>query len=731
LKLPVNTIEVKSNIEYDETVRVGIADDDEAVALVIERLISTYKNPYRAALREYTSNAYDEHLEAGVNRPIEVNLPTALSPVLSIRDYGRGLTRDELKGYGTIGKSTKRDSNETTGGFGMGSKSALAAAPQFTVVSVKDGKRNTVVVARDENNIPHMNFLAEADTDDESGTTVIIPLTNPDLLGDLKSFWLGWKPGSILVDDEQPKVSVHDPAHFRPLKNGLGWEDLRGDTSGRDTIRAMINQVYYELEYKDFNLSYNQWNLLKKYIVRIENGTVDIHGSRETLLFNARTKATLQARVDAILMLSAREQMEAIKNAPDVRTAFSLRARMKQFGYPVHDVKWRGKRLLLPGERDAVGNVLPDPEGTWANPHPDATRTGWRVDKNWGSLGDKAFWNTYSLSAGLMIVHSAGEPTSYGKWGNRKAHRESFGVGEFLSTVADSATKNWDVFITSEPLHRINRYYRDAASVIVSADDFNTKVKTVRDALAKEARDGAKEARANSKLHVLTFYGRGESHEVKASEISNSYEYVVFLRNRDGFAGEIRSAITTKANFNRNWYASVKSLVNHYGVAVVLLNKSDKVDDLLDVLPPVTTIPELAVKRIEESTVTTTKYDLMALRDRDTFNSNILQYFGETELAQIKDKKLAKWINSMVNFRDTGAPIRENLSWLSPYVPEVAAAIRKAAGNDDKSNLPESPVTQYPLLPHLDTYSYRTAKSLTVGPVIEYVNLLHASRKKA
>jgi HSP90 family molecular chaperone len=115
------SVDVQSNFEFDEEEEMGISG--AAKAIVIKHLISAYGLPETACLREYTSNARDSHIEAGVTRPVEVTTPSALAQSLTVRDYGVGLSRQELKMFGQFGESSKRDTNDQIGGFGIGSKS--------------------------------------------------------------------------------------------------------------------------------------------------------------------------------------------------------------------------------------------------------------------------------------------------------------------------------------------------------------------------------------------------------------------------------------------------------------------------------------------------------------------------------------------------------------------------------------------------------------------------------
>lgn len=713
---------------YDETFKVGIANDDEAVAMVIERLISAYKNPYLATLREYTSNAYDEHVQAGVSRPVEVSLPSALSPVLKVQDFGRGLSREGLKGFGTIGKSTKRDSNDTTGGFGMGSKSALAAAPQFTVVSVKDGKRNTVIVARDEKNIPHMNFLAEAETEDESGTTIIVPISNIEKFGDLSNFWVGWPIGSVLVDDEAPKLSLYDVDRFRNIKNNTGYYDLANAASGRDMIRIVINQVYYEINYRELGLDYKQWNILKYYVIRLENGSVDIAPSRETLLFNARTQNAVKARTTELLMLARDEYARSVEAAPTIKAALKFRDEMYAAGYPLDNLTWQGKRILMPGD-SIKGNVLPDAFGTWVNPIPAGhTKSGWVIEKTTGNLSSKKPWRN-GENVKLVIVHSAGPITRYATTGSRvrEAHPEAFKASDWLNGIQDVKNVNWDIFITSEAPDRINRIYRDTAQVFISAEDFNAAAAVQRAVRLKQEREAKTEARKNAKLRVFISCSSGDPlvREYSVEDIKKTYDHVVLLRNQGGgLHNLLRPAIMTQVGYVRSFYTFVKVVTNDTNTAVILVNKNDDVSDLLPLLPPETDFETLAVDMLRSTYKTVSVPERMAIRDKGTESVGSIQHLSQDWIDKIKRKKTREWADAVRNYKDTTSTVRGVLEPLASYMPKLKAEL-DTLSNGDKSKLPESPIRRYGLL---KSVSY-VSSSETHRNVVEYINMIDATLK--
>ena len=100
-----------------------------------------YTRKELAAIREYSTNAADAHIVA--NKPIsdiQVTLPTTLHPSFKIRDFGSGLTQEQIANvYCIFGESTKRNSNEQNGMLGYGCKSGFSVSDSFFVTSWIDG----------------------------------------------------------------------------------------------------------------------------------------------------------------------------------------------------------------------------------------------------------------------------------------------------------------------------------------------------------------------------------------------------------------------------------------------------------------------------------------------------------------------------------------------------------------------------------------------------------------
>ena len=123
-----------------------------------------------------------------------MHLPEKDEPWLSVRDYGKGLDYLGIVSvFANFGTSTKRDSDNLIGGFGIGSKSGLAISDAINVTSVCNGLLNEFVLERTPNGIITRFAKENEPTTDESGTTITIKLSEK-----LKTDWDEFK-GKDLV----------------------------------------------------------------------------------------------------------------------------------------------------------------------------------------------------------------------------------------------------------------------------------------------------------------------------------------------------------------------------------------------------------------------------------------------------------------------------------------------------------------------------------------------------
>lgn len=133
-----------------------------------------YSNKIRAIVRELSCNAVDSHVAAGKeSTPFDIHLPNSLEPWFSIRDYGTGLSHDQVTNiYTTYFESTKTDSNAFIGALGLGSKSPFSYTDNFTVTANKDGSKRIYTAFINEQGVPSIALMTDNDTDEPNGVEV-------------------------------------------------------------------------------------------------------------------------------------------------------------------------------------------------------------------------------------------------------------------------------------------------------------------------------------------------------------------------------------------------------------------------------------------------------------------------------------------------------------------------------------------------------------------------------
>lgn len=284
MKTEERSFEVVSTMQGDK-ITMGIRVED--MAHIMSIMTDLYKNRLLAIIREYSTNALDAHVEAGVSLPIEVTLPSSLDPTLKIRDYGTGLdVKDIEEVYSQYGRSTKRDTNDQVGMLGLGCKSALTYGNQFTVTSVKDGKRIAVLISREEDGAGTMMPLGDPiDTDEANGTEVMVAIQRNDIMRARQladDFFQYWAEGTVLVNGRAP-------ARF----HGLKLSDTMWLVEGQADDIIVMGNVAYPAQLslgvtgkyggrRDFHV-----------VAYTPIGTVKPTPAREALMDTALTKATL------------------------------------------------------------------------------------------------------------------------------------------------------------------------------------------------------------------------------------------------------------------------------------------------------------------------------------------------------------------------------------------------------------------------------------------------------
>ena len=140
-----------------------------------------YSNKIRAIVRELSTNAVDSQVAADTAHiPFEVHLPTGLEPWFSVKDFGTGLSSEEVGSiYTTYFESTKTGSNDYIGALGLGSKSPFSYTENFTVITIKDSVKCIYGAFINSAGIPAVAHMSSSRTNEPNGVEVKFSVTDP------------------------------------------------------------------------------------------------------------------------------------------------------------------------------------------------------------------------------------------------------------------------------------------------------------------------------------------------------------------------------------------------------------------------------------------------------------------------------------------------------------------------------------------------------------------------
>ncbi len=277
-----------------ESKTFGIKSTNKAFDILSSKL---YKDKIRAIIREVSCNAYDSHVAAGkADEPFTIFLPSSFDPYFKVRDYGIGLSEEEVTTiFTTFFESTKEDSNDFIGALGLGSKSPFSYVDSFTVITYFGGKRLVFECFKDEG-IPKIVKRSEVASNEPVGVEIIIPVKpedNYNFATRAKDVFRWFNPQPLIEN-------AQDFTHFPIEKFGAsGWnphhDGYYHSYSQHGKIVAVMGQVAYEID-----PSMVGETELRSVVIQFPLGDLDVQAGREELSYDKTTIANIQSRLQVI-----------------------------------------------------------------------------------------------------------------------------------------------------------------------------------------------------------------------------------------------------------------------------------------------------------------------------------------------------------------------------------------------------------------------------------------------
>lgn len=318
MKVQVAKIDSQASGFLNNT-QFGIGD----AAMVMEVLRNQlYNDPLFSCIREYLCNARDANREANNASPIEVILPTYSNLFLTISDCGPGISPERMSNIFTqFGMSTKRHTNELTGGFGLGGKSGFAYSDTFNIISVTDGFIRNYTAYIDSSRLGAMTLLKEEITDAPNGTSIVIPIKKEDLdrckiiIKAITYFWSvrpNFFQSQYNSNNELIKSScdIGYNEHEQVLYEGDNWycvKDNKANSLQRygssNKLYILIDEIPYDIDVGKFD--YNIQSKISALIsnnfrIKFNNGELSLAASRDTINYDQKTIKAIISKYEII-----------------------------------------------------------------------------------------------------------------------------------------------------------------------------------------------------------------------------------------------------------------------------------------------------------------------------------------------------------------------------------------------------------------------------------------------
>lgn len=305
MKLLDDSVPVLSNVKSLKTA-YSFSEDAQDAALAIDVITNKgYKYKIQTPVQEYICNARDAHRESGQTRPIEITLPTVLDPIFKVRDFGSGISPENMTTVFTkFFASTKRRDNNQTGGFGLGAKSAWAYTDSFGIVSFTHGIKRSYTAYKSGQGM--LQPEGEENTKELSGLEISIGVNPKDVEEFRKAVTRAtffWKESERphFVNNKTPAFAK-DPKMFDRLafyeSNDLNQVFDRYSQS--DFV--LLDGIPYQLQDSDLrSLDLKEFSgydrKVKKFFLVLNTGEISVTPFREGLEFNDFTNNSLKEKL--------------------------------------------------------------------------------------------------------------------------------------------------------------------------------------------------------------------------------------------------------------------------------------------------------------------------------------------------------------------------------------------------------------------------------------------------
>lgn len=296
-----------------------------------------YTNKIRAVVRELITNMIDAHALNGNHEKFIIQVPGRLDPRFVCRDFGPGMSDFDIQGddnspglYNSYFSSSKAESNDFIGGFGLGSKSPFSYTDTFSITSYHKGEIRGYVAYMDGDG-PQIKptFVKEMGPNDKTGIEIVVPVEEKDFRNfayEVSYIMRPFKDLAIINGLDREIDYFPDFDDYYGVNPERYWPDRGG-------LYAIYGGIVYPI---DGVIRDRNWLSIRNEVnyIKFPMGSLDIAPSREALSLDDRTRKNIIERVKELSEKAFNEDVKRFKESTSPRHTYR---ELMKMGYSARD----------------------------------------------------------------------------------------------------------------------------------------------------------------------------------------------------------------------------------------------------------------------------------------------------------------------------------------------------------------------------------------------------------